>query len=191
ISQVLGYIAFIIFVISSSAWGDILPFLDSTLFLLGVILVAVAAFGRLWCSLYIGGYKTNILITVGPYSISRNPLYFFNFLGAIGVGFATETFSFPLIVAIIFAIYYPLVIKGEEEGLKKRHNAKFDNYLHRTPCFFPNIFLLNEPDTYIVNPKIFKKDLFYALWFVWALGILELIEELHDWHIIPCLFKIY
>ena len=37
------------------------------LFFLGLALVGVATIGRLWCSLYINGYKNTSLITVGPY----------------------------------------------------------------------------------------------------------------------------
>jgi protein-S-isoprenylcysteine O-methyltransferase Ste14 len=44
-------------------------------------LAAMIASHRLWCSLYISGYKNSQLITSGPYSLCRNPLYFFSFVG--------------------------------------------------------------------------------------------------------------
>ena len=47
------------------------------LFLAGMILVGIASLGRMWCSLYIAGYKDDKLVTDGPYSLCRNPLYFF------------------------------------------------------------------------------------------------------------------
>ena len=77
--------------VSSSAWEIKTPFFSTILFFIGIILVGIASFGRLWCSLYIAGYKTDNLVTEGPYSMCRNPLYFFSFIGALGVGFASET----------------------------------------------------------------------------------------------------
>jgi len=190
-SQLFGYILLTIILFSTSAWENTVPIVGSIIFLVGVFLVAIASLGRLWCSLYVGGFKTDILITVGPYSCCRNPLYFFSFIGAIGVGFATETLFFTAIVALAFTLYYPLVIKAEEQGLKNKHGKNFNNYVVTTPRFFPKLSLFNEPDTYTVNPKVFKKDLLQALWFIWAIGLLEIIEELHDLSIIPVIFRVY
>jgi hypothetical protein len=147
--------------------------------------------GRLWCSVYIAGYKTDKLITQGPYSMCRNPLYFFSLLGALGVGFATGTFLFPLLILIAFGWYYPFVIKSEEAGLMKMHKSEFEIYVKKVPRFFPKISLLQEPDEYIVKPIVFKEHIFSALWFVWFPGIIAFIKGLHDIKILPMIFKIY
>ena len=47
----------------------------------GVLLIAIAILGRAWCTLYIGGRKAQELTDSGPYSLSRNPLYVFSFIG--------------------------------------------------------------------------------------------------------------
>ncbi len=119
LSQILALFVIAILIISSSAWEDQFPVLSSVFFMVGILLVGIASLGRLWCSLYIAGYKTKKLITQGPYSISRNPLYFFSLLGAIGVGFASETLLIPFIIMIAFVLYYPSVIRCEEAKLKK------------------------------------------------------------------------
>src|SRR5690349_15131041 len=49
----------------------------------GMILIFICVCGRTWCSLYIGGRKISELVAVGPYSISRNPLYVFSIIGAV------------------------------------------------------------------------------------------------------------
>ena len=46
----------------------------------GFILVVFGCFGRIWASLYIEGNKTKNLITAGPFSMVRNPLYFFSLI---------------------------------------------------------------------------------------------------------------
>ena len=153
--------------------------------------MGIASIGRLWCSLYIAGYKTERLVNQGPYSISRNPLYFFSLLGAIGVGLASETLLIPLLILIAFVVYYPFVIKSEEADLLKLHDKEYEIYLKEVPRFFPKISLLKEPEDYIVKPIVFKRQMFDALWFIWLMGLLEIIEELHELKLLPTIFKIY
>lgn len=180
----------LIILLSMSKWEQV-SFTSNIFFLIGCILAGIASLGRLWCSLYIAGYKNTSLVTTGPYSISRNPLYFFSLLGAIGVGLSTETLIIPIIILILFAIYYPSVIRSEEKRLLNLHGDTFRSYCKDTPAFFPKLSLLNEPKTYTVNPRIFRKNIFGALWFIWLLGILEIIEELHETGVIPIYLKIY
>lgn len=191
ISRIFGGLLVALICVSSSLWEDKTPFVTIILFLLGAVLVGIASLGRLWCSVYIAGYKTHQLITQGPYSICRNPLYFFSLLGAIGVGLSTETILIPFLILIAFAGYYPLVIKSEETDLLERHKREFETYMKEVPMFFPKISLLKEPDEYIMKPIVFKKHIFNALWFIWLVGIIETIEELHDLSVLPTLFKIY
>jgi len=177
--------------VTESHWQIKSPLLGSVLFCLGAMLAGVAALGRMWCSLYIAGYKTNTLITAGPYSMTRNPLYFFSFLGAVGIGLVTETFLLPLVILSGFAIYYPLVIRSEEAKLLKQHNTDFEAYFRKTPRFFPNFSTLVEPHEYTVRPKAFRKNIYDAVWFIWILGLLQIIEQLRALHILPTYFTLY
>jgi protein-S-isoprenylcysteine O-methyltransferase Ste14 len=156
--------------------------ISTTLFLSGLVLVGIATVGRLWCSLYISGYKDSQLITTGPYSICRNPLYFFSFLGFAGIGFATETFTLGLALSLIFLLGYPSVVNREEELLRSRFGPEFERYCARTPRFIPNFAQFNEPDTYLVNPKLFRRTMVDVVWFVWFVGIIEFVEALHEYH---------
>ncbi len=54
--------------------------------LLGVVFVLTCFIGRLWSILYVGGKKNDELISMGPFSMTQNPLYFFSTVGAIGIG---------------------------------------------------------------------------------------------------------
>lgn len=191
VSQIFAVILAFILFLSESAWEVKIPFVTTILFTLGIFLVGIASLGRLWCSLYIAGYKKASLITEGPYSMCRNPLYFFSLLGALGVGFASETLLVPAIILVAFTVYYPFVIKSEEVELRKLHGEEFAAYFENVPRFFPNISMLKEPEKYIVNPVTFKRHMFDALWFIWLVGILEMIEELHELNIMPVIFKIY
>ncbi|MEJ2655825.1 MAG: isoprenylcysteine carboxylmethyltransferase family protein, partial [Desulfobacterales bacterium] len=142
-------------------------------------------------SVYIAGYKTDHIVTKGPYSMCRNPLYFFSLLGALGVGFATESFLIPSLILIAFAAYYPIVIMSEETEMAKLHKNEFENYFKKVPRFFPKISNLTEPEEYIIKPRVFKVHIMSALWFIWILGILEVIGGLQDLQVFPMIFKIY
>ena len=190
ITIVFAVILLIIVIFSFSAWERI-SFVSSLFFLIGCILVGIASLGRLWCSLYVGGYKNTTLVTTGPYSISRNPLYFFSMIGGAGVGLATETLLIPVVIVILFFINYPGIIRSEERRLLILHGERFEAYRRKTPAFFPKLSLLREPETYTVNPRIFKRNIFNALWFIWLIGIIEVIEAFHETGVLPMYFRIY
>ena len=191
ITRIFAVSLVVLILVSSSGWEDKASFVSTALFFVGTVLAGIASLGRLWCSLYIAGYKTDRLITVGPYSMCRNPLYFFSFLGAVGLGFVSKTILIPLIIIVAFAIYYPLVIKSEEEELGRIHKKEYEVYLDKVPGFFPKLSFLTEPDEYIVKPLLFKKHIFDNLWFIWFIGIIEVIDGLHKLNVLPTICKIY
>jgi protein-S-isoprenylcysteine O-methyltransferase Ste14 len=176
---------------SSSAWETQCDAVAEMFFAVGLLLAGTGAIGRIWCSAYIAGYKNGSLVQEGPYSICRNPLYFFSFVGSIGVGLATETATIPLLVAIAFALYYPLVIRREEAYLLQLHGEAFSQYMQRVPRFFPSLSLLAEKEASTVHLVIFRKHLLSAAWFVWIPAFLECVEYLHEARIMPSYLSIY
>ncbi|WP_306547811.1 isoprenylcysteine carboxylmethyltransferase family protein [Desulfobulbus sp.] len=141
---------------------------------LGFVLVVVAAFGRIWSSLYISGYKEDRVVTEGPYAIVRNPLYVFSFLGALGLGLATRHVAVLAVVAAAFILYYPLVVLTEERNLQGKFGQVYGDYASRTPRFFPHRFQLVEPDVYPVRPRHARRSLQQIILFFWAYLILHL-----------------
>ncbi len=181
----------VLIAISESAWEPEVPAVSAVLFLAGCVLVGIACLGRLWCSLYIAGYKTSVVVTQGPYSMCRNPLYFFSLIGVVGIGFASETFTLPVVFFLAFAIYYPLVIRSEEKELLFLHGDKFKAYMESVPRFFPNVSKLKEPEEYVVKPTVYRKHMFDALWFIWIVGLMEIVEMLHELHVLPTVFRFH
>jgi protein-S-isoprenylcysteine O-methyltransferase Ste14 len=174
---------------SKSRWnGHILGHL---LMLSGILLAAIGAIGRIWCAIFIAGHKDQTLVTVGPYSISRNPLYLFSLLGAIGVGLASESLLTPGIICLGFILYYPLVIRQEEEELQMRHEEIFQYYIKKTPRIIPDLALFHEPEEYRVYPRTFRKTLKDALWFLWAAGLINLLRCLQASGLWPVVMEIY
>jgi protein-S-isoprenylcysteine O-methyltransferase Ste14 len=189
VSRLFG-VAFFLIVLASESVHEGTVF-EAVLFLAGLVLVGIATVGRLWCSLYVSGYKDTELITTGPYSVSRNPLYFFSLLGFAGIGFATETVTLGIALPLITAIGYPAVIKREEHQLRERFGTAFEAYCARTPRFFPDFSRFTEPASYVVNPRLFRRTMIDVIWFVWFVGLIELVEALHELHVFAPLIRLY
>jgi protein-S-isoprenylcysteine O-methyltransferase Ste14 len=164
--------------------------LSALLFVFGLALAAVATVGRLWCALYISGYKNGELVTEGPFSLTRNPLYLFNTVGIAGIGFATETVSLGLVLFLSAVLFYPGVIRGEEVRLRARFGEAFERYRRETPRLLPRWSGLREPATYTVNPRDFRRSMGDVLWFVWLAGSLEIVEAIHEYHILEPLWRL-
>lgn len=158
---------------------------------LGLFLAAFGAIGRMWCSVFISGYKTNKLITAGPYAMCRNPLYFFSLLGTVGVGMTTDTLWVPLVLATGFVLYYPSVVLGEERRLAELHGEDYRRYCQQTPRFFPAWSRLYEPEEYTVRPDVIRKSIMDAVWFIWGVAVIKLVQVLHDTGLLPVVWFFY
>jgi protein-S-isoprenylcysteine O-methyltransferase Ste14 len=166
--------------------GFLVIFLETT----GLLLVGIGAMGRAWASMYISGYKDRDLITEGAYSIVRNPLYVFSFLGAVGIGCATGSLLLIGLLILGFFIYYPLTMADEEKKLAARYGEQYTDYAGRTPRFVPNFSLFHERETYAVHSRTYRYAFLDAVWFVWIYGLIQLIGKLHETGILPTLLRI-
>ena len=187
VSRLFGVAVLLLLAFGSSYWSGFRLF-DQALFLAGVILAVVGFCGRLWCHSYIAGRKKKVLVTDGPYSLCRHPLYFFSFVGGIGLGFCTETLSAALLFTLAFAAYYPQIIRGEETFLSDNF-AGYGEYRKRVPLFFPRWSNFVEGDG-LVSVCAFRREIVATGGFLLLIGIFEMVEALHHNDILPTLFLV-
>lgn len=161
------------------------------LFLAGICFAAIGALGRTWCHLFISGYKTKALVQTGPYSMCRNPLYFFSAIGMIGIGFSSGTFSVPAIMAVFFSVYYPWIIHYEENRLTANHADKFQEYRRTTPAFWPRLFRYSEPETYTTFPSILRRNIADAFWFIALAAAVHVVSELQESNWLPAFVEVW
>ena len=147
---------------------------------LGLVLLATAAFGRVWCLVFVAGRKNNVVVGEGPYSMVRNPLYVFSFIGAIGFGLAVNNPLLALVLAVGFGLYYTFVVRGEERFLSSEFGTAYQDYCARTPRWFPNFSLYQQPETLTVPPRKIGEAVLDAMWFIWAFVLWQLIEVLRS-----------
>jgi len=155
-----------------SAFGE-------TLEMVGYCLLILAALGRVWCSVYIAGRKDRVLCKDGPYAMSRNPLYFFSFLGVIGASAALQSLSIMAFSAGCFLLYYFFVIRSEEVRLSRLFGEPYSDYSKCTPRFFPLWKFVRSGESYSINPRVIERELRDVIWFLLAIVMIEILEESH------------
>ena len=150
------------------------------LVLCGYSLLIAAALGRVWCAIYISGRKDRVLCQDGPYSLSRNPLYFFSFLGVVGCFAALQNLAFAAVAAVAYLAYYHYVIRSEETRLAQLFGAEYETYAGRTPRLFPALRSPQGVDSYTIRPKIIERALKEVVWFLLVIVFVEALGNLHQ-----------
>jgi hypothetical protein len=146
--------------------------------------------GRAWCSAYIGGRKKYELIALGPYSVVRNPLYVFSFIGVAGIGFASGTVTFLVVLTALFAAYYRVVVAREEAFLASGFGEKFASYRARVPRWIPDFSLWQDAEEIAVKPRFLLITLRDSAIFLLAFPLLELVEYAHGAGLLPVLLRL-
>lgn len=147
---------------------------------IGILAIMVCILGRGWCALYIGGRKKTALVTRGPYSISRNPLYVFSFVGAFGAGAQSGS----LVIAALFACacwcVFRMVVEHEETLLADRFGTAFHDFCRSVPRFGPNLMTWRDEEDLVSKPVLFLSTIRDACWFLVAVPVFEGIKLLQD-----------
>ena len=63
----------------------------------GLLVLCIAIVGRAWCMLFSGGRRPDQLVTIGPYSVSRNPIHLFTLLAVVGMGAQSGSLTLSLL----------------------------------------------------------------------------------------------
>lgn len=157
----------------------------------GIMLIMVGIFGRLWSILYIGGRKSAEVVSVGPYSVTRNPLYLFSSVAAVGAGAQTGSLWVALAFGVLCALAFHVVIRREEGYLAGKLGAAYRDYLARVPRFLPNPFIYRDLDIVSFEPRIFKRTLIDGLVFLVSIPFFEALEWGQQSGSIPVLLSLH
>lgn len=158
---------------------------------IGYALVIIGAFGRVWCSAYIGGRKNDVLTFHGPYSVVRNPLYVFSFLAVLGIGLQSATFTLTIALIVIFLLYYPGVVAREEAFLLHRFGQAYRDYMARVPRWLPRFSLWESPVEISTRPVFILRTMRDAALFFLPFPLFALQSNLHDTGVMPLLLRLY
>lgn len=97
---------------------------------------AVRALGKQW-SLAARVLEGHRLITEGPYSIVRNPIYTGMFGMLLATGLAISHWIGLVISIVVYAIGTVIRVRGEEKLLREAFGAEFEAYTRKVPAVVP------------------------------------------------------
>jgi protein-S-isoprenylcysteine O-methyltransferase Ste14 len=173
--------------ISSTSFEDG-TFWHETMEQIGYILISICVIGRVYATAFLGGFKNDKLITVGPFSVVRNPLYAFSLIGILGIGSMSNHIVVMIGLPIIFLIMYHFLIKREEEFLTEKFGSEYTGYCSRTPRLIPNFKLYHVPETVQMAPRYLNKALADSCWWIAIFPAMEAVDLLHNYGYFKPLF---
>jgi protein-S-isoprenylcysteine O-methyltransferase Ste14 len=144
--------------------------------IVGFLCVALACLGRIWCSAFIAGHKDESLVTSGPYSLLRHPLYAFSMLGALGLGLTSHSLLLALAVIVAIAALLIYAASCEEQFLAEQFPDEFAAYVAAVPHkWWPARLSAPFPERLDVRPAVYWKAFldaasFFALWVLVAMA---------------------
>lgn len=188
-TRVVAILFAFVLLMTQSPWGTD-GFLPQLLRWVGYFLIIICVLGRTWSAAYIGGHKARIIVDLGPYSVTRNPLYVFSFIGAVGIGCATGMVVPALVIGAVYVVYYRMIVAREEEHLSARHGEVFRDYVARVPRWIPDPKLwqeASEPMGYPRNVYLAARD---ASAFFLTLPMFAFIGWLQNLEILPVLLRL-
>ena len=150
---IVAGIAFVL--VGDSRWPSG-SFLHEAIEFFGLGLIVLCICGRMLCTLYIGGRKIEALVTEGPYSVVRNPLYSLSIVGAVGVGAQLGSFTLAIATGAVAYFVFLLVILKEEQVLSERFGTIYAEYTARVPRLLPNFTLWREAAKVEVDPRLVR-----------------------------------
>jgi protein-S-isoprenylcysteine O-methyltransferase Ste14 len=144
----------------------------------GFLLMMAGMFFRAWSSGYIN--KDKELATAGPYSLTRNPLYFGSFILGTGIAVAGNNMIAYVIFAAYYLTFFTFLIAIERKRMRRRFGAQYDSWARQANLFFPKI---KRVEPYGFNIAFYMKNreyrvLFFSL-FVTAVLIVKFLKKIN------------
>jgi protein-S-isoprenylcysteine O-methyltransferase Ste14 len=182
----LGTVVWVLLLLfTQSRWRTAAPHLHALIEIAGFVLILVCILGRTWCTLYIGGQKQRELVTKGPYSVVRNPLYLFTLFGAAGIGALSGSMVMAAICAGFATVVFLSVVRQEEQFLLATFPHEFPAYAARVPRLVPRLSVWQDADQLIVKPRLVHRTFLDASLFLMAVPLVGIKALVRDFLWLP------
>ena len=158
---------------------------------IGFAMVLICFLGRLWSILFVGGRKNDELIVSGPFSMTRNPLYFFSTVGAVGIGLMFGSALAAAMLGLASYAVFRFTAGKEAEYLAGKFGAVYTAYAERTPRFWPNPLLYRDEDQWLFSTRALKSTFRDGLYFLALFPVIEAVEYFRVSGALPTLFTVY
>ena len=118
----------------------------------GTLFIAVGEFLRIWAVGYAGASTrartlgaARDLVTTGPYSYVRNPLYLGNFLLSLGICLLANVYWLVAVLVVGYFCQYLPIIALEETYLLESCGSVYQTYREQVPRFVPQFRPYSNP----------------------------------------------
>ncbi|RUU02693.1 isoprenylcysteine carboxylmethyltransferase family protein [Mesorhizobium sp. USDA-HM6] len=159
--------------------------------MIGFGLVLICFLGRLWSILYVGGRKNDELVVSGPFSMTRNPLYFFSTIGVVGIGLMFGSVLAAAALGFASFLVFRFTAGREAEYLASKFGAAYTAYAERTPRFWPNPLIYRDQDHWVFSTSALRSTFRDGLYFLALFPLIETVEYFRAAGMLPTLFTVY
>lgn len=188
--RAFGLATTVVILIADPVWQDH-PIIQKIIASAGTALIVAAVFGRLWATLYIGGRKNISLITKGPYSITRNPLYVFSTIGSFGAGLVFGSLVMGILVGAMVGATLYATSRGEAALLQSQFGDSYKQYAAHVPLFWPRPGLYEEANDTTFDPGALRRALGDTILFLLVIPLSEIIELSRQYGLLPRLIALF
>jgi protein-S-isoprenylcysteine O-methyltransferase Ste14 len=157
---------------------DSAPF--ELMMLLGVLVLIAGVLGRFWATLYIGGKKNQTVMQDGPYSMTRNPLYFFSTVAACGIGLMSGSVIITLVTVGLVGTVLWQTARREAAFLSAEFGESYAAYAARVPFFVPDPRLFQAAPETTFTTRALKTNLRDAAVFLLFIPLIAPLDLLHE-----------
>jgi len=153
-SRILRLLAFLIVIVLLSTTRIPLPWLYFQLwpvglwpFWLGAVMTVAGLLFAVWAREHLGrNWSRSVtikqdheLITSGPYTLVRHPIYTGILTGFLGTAIAISQLRGVIVLAIVFLVFWAK-LRMEEEWMRSQFGETYATYAHQTAALVPYIF---------------------------------------------------
>lgn len=152
---------------------------------IGTLLIAFGVIGRIWSIIYVGGLKNAELVTEGPYSVTRNPLYLFSLFAISGICLVFGSLLATVIFTLLAYLIFRYTAKQEALYLSCLFGEQYAEYARRTPLFWPDFSRFRWGQVHVISRKALLVTARDALFILAMIPFSELVEHLRESGLLP------
>lgn len=168
------------------------PVLERVMVALGNLLIVGGGLVRVYAALFIGGWKNQRLAAVGPYAMTRNPLYVGSLFATLGVGLVTASVTLTALLFGFIMAYYSRTVAREEAYLEQQFGEEYLAYKRSVPRWLPRAGArLVLPAEVTAKPRYVLNGIRDITLIILAYPVCELVRVAHLMGWLPGLFRLW
>ena len=140
---------------------------------------------RMWSMFYLGSRKSRELVTEGPFSICRNPLYVGTFMVFIGVSLCFENLVMLIFATSVAIPVHFVAVRSEERHLKELFQDEYEAYCRSTPRFLFRLANYRSSGTVSVSTRLLRRVVIDVVGVALVPALADLVDTLHIQGILP------